>query len=208
VDLGTDYGGWIVPTDSIRPDRVCYSIGAGADISFDLALIRRFGLTVRAVEPVESYVELARARAADVPGFSIRRAALAPYDGPLRMQVTHDPRSESVSAAKLYESNQFLEQVPGRTLPSLLAEMGDERVELLKIDVEGSEYDLVPTLDLDGLGVRVLAVQLHHSGTVTQARGLIRWLGQQRFRPVACRPAVKLTFVRGGAGDGAGKSGM
>src|SRR5206468_3435082 len=111
------------------------------------------------------------------------------------MGVSHDPQSRSVSAGGLYESTEFLE-VPGRTLPSLMAELGDERIDLLKLDVEGIEYDLIPTLDLPGMGVRLFSVQIHHNRGVRDARALIAGLGEQGYRPVGCKPAVKLTFLR------------
>jgi hypothetical protein len=76
-----------------------------------------------------------------------------------------------------------------------MAELGDERIDLLKVDVEGSEYGLLPTLDLPALGVKVFAVQLHHTGSVGEARELIASLASQGYDPVACRPAVKLTFA-------------
>jgi hypothetical protein len=34
-------------------------------------------------------------------------------------------------------------------------ELGDERIDLLKLDVEGAEYDVIPSFDLAALGVRV-----------------------------------------------------
>jgi hypothetical protein len=66
---------------------------------------------------------------------------------------------------------------------------------LLKLDIEGSEYELLPTLDLPALGVKVFATQLHHTGSVADARGLISRLREQGYDAVACRSAVKLTFV-------------
>jgi hypothetical protein len=110
------------------------------------------------------------------------------------MQVTHDPHSRSVSSARLYKSHQFVE-LPGRTLPSLMQELGDDRIDLLKIDIEGGEYELLPTLDLRALGVKVLATQLHHTGTVRDAHSLIARLRDQGYEPVASRPVVKLTFA-------------
>jgi hypothetical protein len=95
----------------------------------------------------------------------------------------------------LYDSRDYVE-VPGRTLPSLARELGDERIELLKLDIEGGEYELLPRLDLAALGVRVFCTQLHHNGSVGQARGLISRLREQGFRPVAIRPTIKLTFIR------------
>jgi FkbM family methyltransferase len=194
IDLGTSYGGWTVPVELIEPSWVCYCVGAGGDVSFDLELIRRYGVEVRTFDPVADYVESAQGQGAAEPRFSARQAAIATMDGPIRMQVTHDPQSRSVSSAGLYESGDFIE-VPGRTLPSLMAELGDERIDLLKLDIEGAEYEVLPTIDMRALGVKVFASQLHHTGSVREARALIAGLGKQGYEPVACRSAVKVTFV-------------
>lgn len=194
-ELGTPYGGWIMPRGVIEPGWTCYCVGVGADISFDLALVREHGVTVRAIEPVEQFVDQARREAAQEPRFSAHHAAIAAADGPLRMQRSHDPQSHSVSAAQLYDTAEFIE-FPGRTLSSLMAELGDEKIDLLKLDIEGLEYELVPQFDLRALGVKVFATQLHHTGSVGDAKRLIAGLKDQGYAPVGCRPAVKITFVR------------
>ncbi len=140
VTLGTDYGGWTIPEGFVEPDWMCYSVGAGGDISFDLELMARYGVRVRSFDAVGEYVQRAREQAGEDPRFSAHQAAIALSDGPLRMQVTHDDVSSSVSSAGLYESSEFVE-LPGRTLPSLMAELGDERIDLLKLDIEGAEYE-------------------------------------------------------------------
>jgi FkbM family methyltransferase len=195
VELGTTYGGWRIPDGAVGEGDICYCVGAGGDISFDLELIGRYNATVRAFDPVSAYVAAAAAQAGGEPRFSIHEAAIATSDGPLRVQVTHDPTSDSVSAAKLYESARFVE-LPGRTLASLMEELGDDHIDLLKLDIEGAEYDVLPTIDLRGLGVKVFATQLHHNGSVKRARGLIERLRADGYEPVGCRPAVKLTFAR------------
>src|SRR5581483_4405117 len=169
--------------------------GAGGDTTFDMELIDRYGVTVRSIDPVEEYVRLAVEHAHGDPRLSAHRAAITTADGPLRMQLTHDPGSKSVSPVELYETRSYVE-LPGRTLESLMAELGDTKIDLLKLDVEGGEYDLIPTLDLKALGVKVFATQMHHSGSVRQARRLVADLADQGFDAVACHPAVKLTFVR------------
>jgi FkbM family methyltransferase len=195
IELGSAYGSWIMPGDVIDPSWICYLVGAGGDVSVDLELVRRYGVTARAFDPVLDYVERARRDGRDEPRFSAHHAAIEPADGPIRMQVTHDAGSQSVSAANLYDSHSFIE-VPGRSLPSLMSELGDERIDLLKLDIEGSEYELLPTLDLDGLGVKVFAVQLHHNGSVRAARRLMSALDEQGYDLVACCPVIKLTFLR------------
>jgi FkbM family methyltransferase len=195
VDLGSSYGGWTLPGNLIEPSWTCYLVGAGGDVSVDLDLIRRYGVTVRSFDAVADYVDRARKEADGEPGFSAHHAAIATQDGPIRMQVSHDPQSQSVSAARLYDSDRFIE-LPGRTLRSLMAELGDQRIDLLKLDIEGSEYEVLPTLDLPELGVKVFAIQLHHTGSVADARRLIARLSDQGYDPVACRSPVKLTFAR------------
>jgi len=198
VALGTPYGGWMAPAALIQPGWICYCIGAGADISFDLELIERFDVRVQSVEPVEHYVRAARAAAAaagEEPRFAAYRAAIATTDGPLRMQRTHNPEGHALSSANLFETHEF-EEVPGRTLASLARELGHPRIDLLKLDIEGGEYDVIPALDLEALQIKALAVQLHHNRGVSAARRLIAQLDARGFEPVAIKPAVKLTFAR------------
>lgn len=195
VELGSSYGGWIVPGTLIDPSWVCYCVGVGGDITFDAELTGRYGATVRAFEPVKAYVAWAEQQAAGEPRFSVHQLAVAAADGPIRMQMTHHPQSRSVSPVQLYESEEYVE-LPGRSLPSLMREFGDERIDLLKLDIEGGEYELLPTLDLAALGVKVFSTQLHHVAPIWQARRLVTRLQGQGYEPVACRSAVKLTFVR------------
>ena len=100
----------------------------------------------------------------------------------------------AVSAAGLFDANCWYE-FPGRSLSSLMAELGDQQIDLLKMDTEGSEYELLPALDLPALRIKILAVCLHHNGSVRQARKLIAGLGSAGYEAVAVKPAVKITFV-------------
>ncbi|MHB1469179.1 MAG: FkbM family methyltransferase [Solirubrobacteraceae bacterium] len=195
VSLGTPYGGWIVPASLIERGWMCYCVGAGADISFDMELIERFDVRVQSVEPDETYVAAALQTAGAEPRFAAFRAAIALEDGPLAMQRTHVPGSLSLSAARLYDTRSMVE-LPGRTLASLTRELGHPRIDLLKIDIEGAEYDVLPQIDLDALGVKVLATQLHHNRGVRAARELIAALEVRGFELIAKRPVIKLTFAR------------
>lgn len=194
IHLGTAYGGWIVPAAVMRPGWTCYSVGAGGDVSFDAELIRRFDVRVRSVEPVPYFVDFVAKEMRNEPRFSVHRAAIAQRDGPIRMEHTNHPGARAVSAAGLFDTNRWYE-FPGRSLPSLMAELGDDQIDILKMDTEGTEYELLPTLDLRALGIKILAVCLHHNGSVRQARNLIARLGSAGYEPVAVKPAVKITFV-------------
>jgi FkbM family methyltransferase len=194
ADVGTPYGGYMLPTDHMGRGWLCYCVGTGADISFELELIRRWDALVRSFEAVPHFVEHLADLVAGEPRLTLEHAALAGSDRPLRMQITHVPGSQSVSAADLYDGDTYVE-VPGRTLQSLMTEHGDSQLDLLKMDVEGLEYELLPTLDLNSLGVKVVCVQLHHNATVRRAKRLVALLKTVGYELVACRPTVKLTFA-------------
>src|SRR5262245_55558008 len=51
IRLGSIYGGWWVRPERVRQDSIVYSFGIGRDITYDLGLIERFGVTVHAFDP-------------------------------------------------------------------------------------------------------------------------------------------------------------
>jgi Methyltransferase FkbM domain len=89
-----------------------------------------------------------------------------------RSGCSHAPRNRSLSAAGSTTPTAYI-AVPGRTLESLMAELGGDHIDLLKLDIERSEYEVVPTLKLRPLGVRLFAAQLHHTASVRAAGSLI-----------------------------------
>jgi FkbM family methyltransferase len=206
VHLGSHWSGWDVPGDLISADWTTYCVGAGDDVSFDLSLIERYGCRVRSFDPHEVYRDRAMTQAGGDPRFTFLAVAVAAQDGPLHMYEDENPSSGYRSAANLFSTRASAE-FPGRSLPSLKEEFGDARIDLLKLDVDGLEYDLVPGLDLIGLGVQVFCVELHHTGSVRQARDLLDDLHDKGFRLVHQRMPANLTLVRrphitaaGGAG--------
>jgi FkbM family methyltransferase len=192
--LGTSYGGWYVPVGLIRPDWTCYCVGAGHDISLELALLERFGVRVRSFDPFERFAELARERVGDDARYTFHVTAVAPDNGPLVMVGRQDAERGGVSAAGLHEGDAFVK--PARSLPSLMSQFGDDRVEFLKLDVEGLEYELLPSLDLGAMGVVVLGVEFHHTASPRRARQLIEALRDAGYEPVACKDRSTFTFVR------------
>jgi hypothetical protein len=55
-----------------------------------------------------------------------------------------------------------VEKVPCRSLASLMWENGHEHIDLLKIDIEGSEYRVIEAMLADRLLVDQICVEYHH----------------------------------------------
>ena len=166
VRLGTEYGGYALLKDSIKADSIVYSFGIGEDISFDLALIE----TVRLPG-----VRLRIPRRAQSPGCA-RKTRPRPfmYESSGLPVTTARPRSllrpiplisHSMSAPLAPStggSGQGRVEFEVRRLPTLMKELGHARLDVLKMDIEGAEYDVIEDLLAQGLRPTQILVEFHH----------------------------------------------
>jgi FkbM family methyltransferase len=189
--VGSAYGGWPVPLGLLDSSSVVYSVGAGADISFDVGLIERTGCQVHSFDPTRGAAQHVAAH--PHAGLTFHNVAIWTYSGELRMHCAANPEHIALSAVNLQHTNRIV-NVPCRTIDAIRAECGHREITLLKLAVDGGEYDLVPHLDLARWGTRVLIVTLQHSGTVRAAVNLVANLRDQGFLPVA-RRGTGVTFV-------------
>jgi FkbM family methyltransferase len=187
VYLGTQYGGWAVPDGVIDGDWVCYCVGAGGDISFELELMDRYGCEVVSFDPAEEAETLALRAAAGRPRFTFMQVGIADHDGTMRMWKASDPDHMALSSTNLQRTDETV-AVPVRSLPSVMTELGHERIDLLKLALEGYEYELVPRLDLKALGVRVLDIELNQLVAPRRAAALVEHIRAQGYVPVFRHP--------------------
>ncbi len=196
VKIGTTYGGWSIPADRLGPESVCYLAGLGQDASFDLGVIERFGCAVLAFDPVPEASRYAGTVSAREPRFDFRPVGLWSADGTLRFYENAEPGFVSRSATNMHGTSEYTEaQV--RAVDSLMAELGHQRVDLLKLSVEGSEYEIVDDLLAKRLPVGVLCVEFSQPAPIKPVLERVRALQAANLQLVASilQPSCwKLTF--------------
>ncbi len=160
LHLGTTYGGYAVVPAALGPDSIVYSFGVGEDASFDLALIERFGATVHAFDPTPRSRTWVDAQVWP-PQFRFHPLGVAGADGTLALHAPPDPTHVSYSPVARKGSAEVVE-VPVRTVRSLMAELGHARVDLLKADIEGAEYEVIADLLAHGPRPGQLLLEFHH----------------------------------------------
>lgn len=158
-------GGWWFHPDALGQDSIIWSLGVGEDVDFDLALIRRFQLRVEAFDPTPSSVEWLTAQA--MPGnFHFHPWAVTARDGVLKMypRVKKDGSKSSVMYSMVADdaSRDDAIEVPAFCLGSIQAKLGQQRLDLLKMDIEGAEYDVLENLLDSPVKPRQLLVEFHH----------------------------------------------
>jgi FkbM family methyltransferase len=159
VRLGSRYGGYVIPTHLPDPTWVAYCGGIGDDASFELELARRYGCHVIALDPTPSALRYAEQELKST-GVAFLPYGLWSEDGEQRFYEPRQPEHASYSIPDLQETGRFIVAVC-RSLESLMDELAHDRLNLLKLDIEGAEYKVLEPLVENRLRVDVLCVELH-----------------------------------------------
>jgi FkbM family methyltransferase len=139
---------------------VVYSFGVGEDISFDLELIRRFGLQVHAFDPTPRSIEWIGSQTLPKE-FEFHPYGVADADGRRKFAPPVNP--EYVSHTMLQRKTPWPAiEVPVSRLPTILGSLGHEKIHLLKMDIEGAEYEVLANMFASGIQVDQLLIEFHH----------------------------------------------
>ena len=200
VTIGSSYGFWVVP-DTLGPSSVCYLAGVGEDITFDLGLIARFGCTVHAFDPVPAAREFASVAASHEPRFVFHPVGLWFEDARLSFHAPAVEGHVSHSATDLHGTGVAFE-ADVRSVTSLMQELGHDRVDLLKLSVEGAEHEIIRgTLDT-GIEAPVVCVEYAQPAAPGAAESSHDRLKRAGYEVVAARirpRSWKLTYMHGSA---------
>jgi FkbM family methyltransferase len=183
--LGSTYSGWTLPVERLRPGWRCWCAGSGSEITLERELAARFDCEVHCVDPTDE----ARATVA-AAGLPFHQYALWSHDGEVDLWAAHDPTHQTLSADDLQRSGRAV-RVASRVLATLTR---GRTPDLVKLDIEGGEYEVVRTLPGRP---EVLLIELHPTRGLRAAMALVRGLQHDGYR-LAARRGGDLTFVRGG----------
>jgi len=159
--FGSDYGGWNVRAEQLRADSVVYSFGVGEDASFDIALLKHFGLTVHAFDPTPKSIEWAKKQGFPSQ-FVLYEYGIANYDGHATFSPPDDPTHVSHTMLERPTTKGRSITVPVKRLSTIMKELGHSTIDLLKMDIEGAEYDVIKDIKSSGVRPRQLLIEFHH----------------------------------------------
>jgi FkbM family methyltransferase len=194
---GARSGVWVVDPGALAADSVVYSFGVGDNVAWDLAMIERFSCTVHAFDPTPRAIDWVRSQRLPA-SFWFHPVGLAAFDGTQRFlppaatddvnfRPTADPLAIAVPASV-------------RRLSTIARELGHDCIDVLKLDIEGGEYDVLPDLLRHGPRPTQLLLEFHHGQhgvPFAATRAAIAQLRAERYRILhVSRRGLEFSFIR------------
>eukprot|EP00271_Cylindrocystis_brebissonii_P013422 TRINITY_DN33234_c0_g1_i1.p1 TRINITY_DN33234_c0_g1~~TRINITY_DN33234_c0_g1_i1.p1 ORF type:complete len:413 (-),score=60.60 TRINITY_DN33234_c0_g1_i1:490-1728(-) len=213
---GTDkrdkiFGAWPVCMDRLRKDGTLYSIGLGRDISFDHAAVK-LGVEVHGFDPTVTQAQIKEVFRLKHKLKKIHRRfhyhpfGLGAADGNVTLFQSHNPIVESKTTVPLKDLNaryrSTSSQVTLLTLSTLMCMLQDEWIDVLKMDVEGSEFDICLSEEFRSRTIPVdqLVISFHPrmvKGGLKKQEDCEKVLEENGFRLVfRSRTSNEILFVR------------
>lgn len=159
--FGSDYGGWTLLTNDIHENSVIYSFGIGEDISFEIELMARFPVDVCAFDPTPSSVAWVKRQRVS-SRLTLYEYGLAARDGDVAFFPPENPKHVSHTMLARPSSQRGPIVLPVKSLRSIMSELGHERIDVLKMDIEGAEYEVIESMAQEKIRPKQILVEFHH----------------------------------------------
>jgi FkbM family methyltransferase len=147
--------------DFFLGERIYRMLDVGANVGiFTQWALDRFGADTQivAVEPMKVATEVFKKIHAGKDNVQLQECAITGYDGELELGV--DPENSLVSSIAINKSNVI--KVPAMRLSSLMTKIGWDSADLLKMDIEGAEYEIFE--EVTSLPFKNILLEFHYNG--------------------------------------------
>jgi FkbM family methyltransferase len=197
---GDEDCGWAIPANCLRESSIVVDVGLGENVSFSKSLIERYRCVVHGFDPTPRAIEYVRRL--NLPRFVLHEYGLDTQKGERSFHLPDDERHVSGSLVEAEHNRRRSIRVPLVPLQDVFSLIGASSMDLLKLDIEGTEYALFGdshfTEQLARVGV--LCIEFHHRwanfGKVATEKA-VRTLNEIGFRCAWREPATneEFTFV-------------
>jgi len=193
--IGNDYGFCYLPEKLLNAESVVYSFGAGEDISVETAIVNKFNCKVYIFDPTpksilhfKSLIENTLKGEVTLIGDSQQHYSLNksnmdllqyyPYalwneDTMVRFYEPINKNHVSHSITNIQASETYIDVV-AKQLKSIIDEIGNDKIDLLKLDIEGAEYMVLDNILDQNISIKAIYLEFHHSAELNYKQNQLR----------------------------------
>ena len=165
---GNDYGGFDVASeypDKISESRnlIVYSFGIGEDLSFSEDMLKKWNCDIYAFDPTPKSIKYVQNHHLfKNECFHFFPFGLSDKDG---TGYFHLPKNENYVSGSLLKHDGVKDEtieVEFKSLKSIMNQLGHEYIDILKMDIEGSEFSAIKNILSAGIEFKELCVEVHN----------------------------------------------
>lgn len=182
IYIGSRKHGYYIPPNFFSPESLCYCVGAGTDISFDIELVLHFGCNVFIFDPMpyalhhyEEVIKKTMNNERFIIDFdkwtyeykatpdcfkNISFQPIGIWKEEARVKF-YEPSIEGYaghSITNLQQSGNYIEAYVDR-LPNVMRKLKHTKIDLLKMEIEGAEYIVIDTIAEDKPDIKIICVE-------------------------------------------------
>lgn len=161
--LGSSYGGfYVLPFKNLR-NGVVFSFGIGEDISFDESLMKLYkNIKIYGFDPTPKSIKWIVPKCKNIKNFKFFPYGISVKNGVQNFYLPKNPKFVSGSLTKNENTGGKIIQLPFKNMKSIIKELGVKQVDILKLDIEGSELDVISDILKSGLIFKQLCIEFHY----------------------------------------------
>lgn len=200
--IGNDYGGFAIDDSLLRNSPVVFSFGIGEDISFDIGLMENYNANIYGFDPTPKSIQWVENNVRNSQ-FHFYPYGLGTFNGVEKFYLPEN--SDYVSGSIIQRSglkNAYIE-VPMKTFNTILSDTKPSRIDILKMDIEGSEFKVISDILNSKIMISQICVEVHSSFFENGDEMLKKFLKECRncgYELIYVSDSLnELTFIYGGS---------
>jgi len=161
VWYGNTYGGFYLFPDLLDKDSIVYSFGIGEDISFDNAVIQSHDSHVFGFDPTPKSINWIGNQKMHKKfhfyeyGISSKSEFVDFY----LPKITEHVSGSIIMQENVDTMNKV--NVEMKSLEDIASALGHQHIDVLKMDIEGSEYDVIDNILSTGISIHQILIEFH-----------------------------------------------
>ncbi len=161
LEFGNDGANWTFIPEYLDKNSIVYSFGVGEDISFDLELINKFDLQIHAFDPTPKSIKWVASQKTPA-NLILHQYGLSDKNGEVIFYPPKNPNHVSATLLDRPEIKENAYKVEVKNIVTILKELNHNNIDLLKIDIEGAEYNVIDNIIDSKININQLLIEFHH----------------------------------------------